>query len=549
MIDFVRNNYKKIWFSIFVNFLICIICIIFFNCEFDTNDDVIIKYLASGGFGVNDYHLIYINSIIGTLLKIEYDVIGSICWYEILYYIATVVSLSLLCYVLINKGKNPFLVFGLLLLISREAYVNLQFTKVSSFLAIAGYLSISYYLNNSYKTFFIIGITLLVFSFMFRYQQFLAISAIMISIFFKDVFNEDNHIIKNKLYMLLKCGLITFVLILTTFVVNDVTYINDKWKSYKEYDRTRAVLLDREIPKYDENEYFFKNIGINKNSYEIFSDWNNNDLQLFGYDTLNKISSIKEIKRIDLNIIYTFIVSGLQYYFFRSQRILPYSCLTIFILLIFLILNKKKINTIIPIAFSFVMTFVCLFYVYYSRGTYVNRTNISYLIAFIIVIFYYYQSRNSKYTKVILLLSLLFVPTYYFSDLKIANNKETKITSIVQQLNSKDNNAYLFRVGTSLYNVDTLFDTRTKQFTNMIPLGGWTVNMPTQLRVQEKYNIKNPFEDIVDAENIYLVDDNADYIDKILQYIKDNYKKDCNAIATEELDCNYVVYRIVSKNN
>jgi hypothetical protein len=80
---------------------------------------------------------------------------------------------------------------------------------------------------------------------------------------------------------------------------------------------------------------------------------------------------------------------------------------------------------------------------------------------------------------------------------------------------------------------------------NMFYLGGWTSFTPSDLENLKKFDISNPFEDIVDNPNVYIVDDPAS-IDVTVEYIRKHYNKDATAVFKEDL-YGRSVYSIVSQ--
>jgi hypothetical protein len=77
---------------------------------------------------------------------------------------------------------------------------------------------------------------------------------------------------------------------------------------------------------------------------------------------------------------------------------------------------------------------------------------------------------------------------------------------------------------------------------NMYPLGGWTVQSVPYMSVLDKYHVDNPFRDMINNENIYLIDND---IDLTLSYLRKWYDADAEAVLVNKIG-QYSVYRIQS---
>ena len=137
ILSFIKNNHKKYIFSLCINVVFAILFNVFFYCRFHTNDDVFMEMIASGAFGRPDYHLIYINSIIGFVLSSLYSIIHSIPWYGLFQIIVSIVCFSTIMYVFMNSDYKQLrvLVVVFLFFASYEAYTKVQFTKTAAYLA------------------------------------------------------------------------------------------------------------------------------------------------------------------------------------------------------------------------------------------------------------------------------------------------------------------------------------------------------------------------------------------------------------------------------
>ena len=181
MIQIVKDHYKKYYFSLCVSLFLFVFFNLFFYCRYHTVDDTFMEMIACGAYGKPDYHMIYINTVIGFIISGLYSLIHVVPWHGLMHIVLSIFSLSTIMYVFFNRDNKPakVLVALIVFIVSYEAYTKVQFTKTAAYLATAGYTLIAYSFesDNRLKK-QIIGIFFLVNSFMMRTGMFLGCSAV-----------------------------------------------------------------------------------------------------------------------------------------------------------------------------------------------------------------------------------------------------------------------------------------------------------------------------------------------------------------------------------
>jgi hypothetical protein len=79
---------------------------------------------------------------------------------------------------------------------------------------------------------------------------------------------------------------------------------------------------------------------------------------------------------------------------------------------------------------------------------------------------------------------------------------------------------------------------------NFYALGGWGTYSPTTDAVLKEYNIRNPYEECVDAD-VYLIDNL--HIQDTLSHIQTHYNESANAVLVKDLN-GYSFYKIVTQS-
>lgn len=80
-------------------------------------------------------------------------------------------------------------------------------------------------------------------------------------------------------------------------------------------------------------------------------------------------------------------------------------------------------------------------------------------------------------------------------------------------------------------------------FENVAYLCGWMVKTPQQNALLQKYNIQNPYRDVIDRKDVRIVSRNIDYK---LYYIQTHFNRDARAELVKDMG-EYGIYRIYTK--
>ena len=91
-------------------------------------------------------------------------------------------------------------------------------------------------------------------------------------------------------------------------------------------------------------------------------------------------------------------------------------------------------------------------------------------------------------------------------------------------------------------------------FSNLRVMGGWDMFTKNYYDFKERYNLEGTFLDVL-KENVYLIDGDViwsgnryhNYIENIVKFIQEHYKKEVEYKKIEEFD-NIYIYKITEKN-
>ena len=263
----IKLNIKHIDFYkiLFSTTILYVIFYLLFPCLYDGWDDSILTLISSGYFNIDskpDFHLIFINTIIGQFLSFLYSLNKNIEWYFLHLFILQIISTSTIYYVLSLRFKT-FLskVFLAILLFSFSSMflMKMQFTTTAYMLCASGYILLLHTLDNKFnlKSFKLLSsIFLIVYSYLIRPEVVFSTTALFVPVF----------LLHRNLRILVPIVLTILGIIIFSNFVNNSSYKSTQWKEYKQYNKFRGNFNRYDTPliiEFNKNTYT-NNISIDE---------------------------------------------------------------------------------------------------------------------------------------------------------------------------------------------------------------------------------------------------------------------------------------------
>lgn len=558
--DFIKNNYKKFIFSLIINILICIFFNILFYCRFHTVDDVFMEMIVCGGYGKTDVHLIFINSILGSILKILYDITNNISWYALMHISFSILSFSTITYVFLNRNikVTRILIWLAIFFASYEAYTKIQFTKTAAYLAAAGFVVIAY----SFETYNrrkhqILGIVLLWFSSMVRIGMFLGCSAICLSCLIPKLINYFKDIEQNRkdIINLITVGAVSLVLLIGSIAIDKASYKSNGWEKYIEYNNCVTQLQDVCFPDYEKYKDGYTKLGITYDDYALYRSLEFNDPDNFGIEVMKKVTSFQKYEDININEIYLFVIRGIKN-IFEQTTTGTFTYLIILLVIYFFISKSNTTDKTISLIYEFVVSCFAFTYTYYMHGWF-DRTSISILFVALISVLYLINPKrfiNEKIVKIACIVVILLCITVLWKDKLKINQQKVRDDfiykqTLISEITNDSNHLYLCRSSFSLRKNFYMAYDRIEKGTceNFHPLGDWVSNTPLSIECLKKYNVINPYKDIINNDKVYLIGNEGDF-EIVINYIKSNFD---SSVYLEKVNMlgEYCIYCIRYYNN
>lgn len=550
---YLKQKYRKISVALISNFLILGAMAAFMRPSFETNDDIVFAELGSGLRGVKDAHLVFQNYGLGMIYRLLYGVTGRLPWYTIVQYMILFAAFTVVTYVLISRlGEISGLCLFVILAcgFGYEGYIHLQFTKTAGIAAAAAVFLLLYLLEQEKYSWWGIagGILLAVIAYMYREDQFWASCGLMAGAGLLFLFDLRKY--RNKKLRRLGICVLTFgVLLLSVFGVDrwdSSKYRSAEWKEYQEFNQLRSELLDYGFPDYDSNQEIYEELGISREAYELYKSWNFNDTEKFDTEVMKKLVDLKQKRPLTIRTVTAFLrrfPSDLlrmpMFYFFAVFAVLWLLC------------GKKDVFSIISVLAECLLLVAVYFYLYYQGRYMVNRVDVGLWFSACLVMLWIFSSGEVRYmnTKVSVLLCMICVVLGQFmmyKDWRLATSSipEARVSqrAVLETIGTDKEHTYLAKSG-MLSEIVCYgpFDRMPENLLdNVYWFGGWECRTPGYTRAMEVHGIINPYRDVVNNENIYLVDDN---IDLTLKYIRQYYAENAQAVFVKTIG-NVDVYQI-----
>lgn len=554
----IKNKIKSDWLKAMgITGCMLIIFVFVFNPQFETSDDNAMAAISTGMRGDYNSHLIFINIIIGKIINIFMRMLPMVKWYVVFQYLCLYVAFTVILYSVIKLFKNnaniAYLIIGILILIwGYDSFVIVQFSRTAGICGAAGSILIFANMKEEKKKWFevILGGTLLCLCGMIRFQVMglvMLFSVVMGLAVLRTKLKSKNL---KDIYLCIVVFAFTFVLGVGLYALDSQIYDSqDGWKEYREYNHLRAELLDRGFPSYAENVENYEELGITENDILNWSSWNFADKEAFTIETMKSIIELKEHKEFSVAFLGEFFEKFFIVFLDTFWQERSFLGLILLFSLWLLYYRKNVLETVL----LFVTVIGVNLYFYWNNRYLMARIDmVIWLMAGISLI--YFISEKQEHIKAsgksvfFFLLGMSVLSSGVFqTNLKIDVNSEEKINAkeYLNMISEDGDKVYFVSVGSSPENLAYgIFDLPRKGLLdNYYSLGGWQTNSPITNAVLLRYSIENPYRDIVNNPDIYLVDNGN--IDIKVTYIKEHYAEDAYAVLVKDIFGNKI-YKIIT---
>ena len=548
-----------------INAVVLLLLLLLFAPSYNTNDDLAMCNMVDGSRGTYDVHLVFIHCAIGYLLKWLYMTFAMVPWYSVLQYGILFASFTALTWVMWKRITASYcrLAFLVLLIgISYQGYILLQFSRTASIASIAGVVLLlsGFFEEKLSVKVLVCGYILALLGFMYRYEQFMAVTALLsgIGVLFLQQLKGDPKW-KQRLISCFGVFAVLFALAAGLHLWDSYEYSSRDWQEYKKFNVLRSELYDYGFPSYEGNQEEYEELGLDETAFNLLCQYVHLDPDRITADTWQKLVDLRDPKRMD-GEFWKGYVSALLFNVYQ----IPAFFMALFGVILWLAFNKRRLPETVVVLYELLLISAEYFYLYYAGRYFRDRVDMGLWMAVAVVVFWLLNQENKAFTlragvtsSLILLLAGLYIAYPNFRVNVAAGQEMTRpgeegtlnakkeMQKVFEEIGRDKEHLYLtkvvnLRVDDAYGPFDRLPD---HVIGNLCPLGGWTSRSGSDQAILERYGVRNPFEEIVNNEKVYLVDDD---IASTVDYIRQWYAPDAKEKLVKTIgDCS--VYQIVEK--
>lgn len=520
---------NRLFIAILLNAMFLVYALVFGQLTFETNDDREISNILSNVYDSKySSYIVFINIIVGYVLRFFYVIIPSVNWYVIISLFLNFLSLTAISWCFYKKADlkvGSLFSLAFLVMFFYDSYVLFQFTKNAFLYLTAGYLLIftSYKIWRKSIVALACGIFLTVVGSLIRFQSFIGAIPFIFLIIILEIFQTYKSKEKQKLSLFV-CIATSSILIIGCRAFNLYQYeSNEEWSYYREYNENRAALTDYEGFEPSEHVDELSELGITTEDYELITKFTYGDTQVFSLDVMKELASLKEEYSstnpiISKDILFAFVSDIIDicqnHMYIYAIALLGFLGLT---------LGVKKGC---PIFFMLGIVFA-EWYMYIWMGRLVYRVIYgAILFGITFSLFYLLKNENNIWTKmwhefgkstrnyISLLIGVVILLCSIPQSMVMISNKvyfqeNTEYEGMLEEIANHKDTLYLIDRPTLTileenYSPYKVIDKGA--YENLCVIGGWVYPTPQNNAPLEQFDIENPLEEFSKEKNILLID-------------------------------------------
>ncbi len=317
---------------------------------YGVNDDLVMISLVSGYLGSPTPFMVFSNVLLGLILIPLYQLKTNLNWETLLFILVNLVSVWCLLYIVISTPiRGKYRALGALAVLSSDSYflINLSFTTIAAFAAIAGFSTIFMAAarhSPRRRVLFVPGVALILVSSLIRMDSLLLVLLTLLpTLALSYRFFETRPL---AVALLATAGLV--------FVGYwfDSAYVraDPQWSRYYEYNQARALIQDTPRVHIENIASSLPAVGWHRIDYRMFGNWFFPDEHTFSDSNLRYL--IDHVSDKDASFPASFLASFSPSYTLSDlyeQNSLPYLLLLVAVWLVALC-NRSFAQAVWPLA-------------------------------------------------------------------------------------------------------------------------------------------------------------------------------------------------------
>lgn len=562
-----RRHWLKILAAFLLNAAFLALMLSCFAPRFETNDDVLMSKFVDGQFAVKTAYVPFVNIVLGAVLKLLYTVGGDgFNWYSFTQYTVLFLGFTAITWVLLRRFKLfPALVMSALVLgfIGSDCYLSMNFSKAGALGTVGGMTLILYGMRNErgrvMKLSVALGIVLGLMGYVWRFEEFGVCALIMAGVcivYLLEDFCRDKDLGLKRHIMGAARYLAPFVLLAAMAVgllaVNSWAWARPHIADYTSFDMNRSLLIDFYIPDYDEMPEVYDELDMDENFVYMMKKWSFYDTEKFTKENVQSLIAVRDdfVPRKTIGECLGVFLNECLHGFLIERPIGAFA----FMLVLWLACGRRGIKEWLSLMYMGGMFMVIYMFMIWSERYLANRVDVGLFLSLAVALSFLMDPEKLKDEKLLLTAVLclsLFVSNRASRSQCIYNEHNTiedksLSKAAIERVLEDEENLYFVKVWSIDHEMYTPLECAPAGYADrLVHIGGWSMHHPVIENILEKYGIENPYKDIVDHENCYIIDED---IERTVEYIADNYCPTAKAELVEPLsqETDLKIYKITS---
>ena len=561
------GTWPRVLLAFAVNAAFLLVMLTCFAPMWETNDDLFISKFVDGQLSRKTAYVPFINICLGWLLKTVYSVLGDgFNWYSAAQYLLLFLGFTAITWTLLRSYRpGPALVMTAVLLFAfgTDCYLSMNFSKPAALGTVGGMCLMLEAMRGGGRTKkapLALGMILALAGYVWRFEEFgvcaMLTAAGCLALLFERGAKNRAFPLGERLRQYLRV-IAPFVLLAILaaglFAVDLIVWRRPEADGFREFNDTRSLFLDFQTPDYAQMPEAYDAAGMDENFVYMMKKWSFYDKEKFNMENLRALIAARDelvARRTPGECLGVFLNECLMG-FTRDRPFWGFAVL----LAIWLACGKRGAGTWVSLAYLFGMFGLIYLVMIWSDRYLANRVDVGLFLAMAAVLGMQMDETRLRAEK-LLLTALLLVSLFisyrtnraycYLDSHNRIEDKSAEKTAVARLLED-DEHLYLVKVWAIDHQLYSPLETPPPLYAEkLLLLGGWSMGHPSIEAVLDDWGIENPFPELVNREDVYLIDHN---IKRTIAYLRAYYYPKAAAELIQPLsrETGYKIYRVTAK--
>lgn len=526
-----------------LNLLFLLAMLTAFAPQWETNDDLFMSRFVDGQLSTKTAYVPFVNITLGWLLKTLYSVLGDgFNWYSACQYVLLLLSFTAISWSFLRRFRlAPALVITALLLgaIGTDCYLSMNFSKPAAVATVGGMaLLLSAAEGKAGRPTRVLGILLGLAGYCWRFEAFGVCALICACACLPTLLEKLREKKPREAARYLAPFVLLAGLAAGLYALNDWAWHRGPVAAYKDFDDTRSVLIDFEIPEYSQMPEVYDALEMDEDFVYLMRNWSFYDTRRFTQENMETLIAARDehVHRLTPGEILGVFLTKCLFGFTQDR---PFAFFA-FLLALWLACGRRRAGDWLSLGCMAAVFMAFYALMIYNQRYLANRVDIGFFLAMGTVLSFTLEPQRLKSEKGVLIALLalsLFVSwracrgVCRFDSHNTIEDKSAERAAVETLL--ADGHLFFVKIWAIDHVLYTPLETPPAGYADtLMLLGNWSMHHPSYEAMLHSRGIENPWPDLVNREDIYLIDQD---VERSLRYLRRWYYPDAEAEPVEPL--------------